>query len=105
MDTQSEARLTSSDLTARITDHIQELAEATDAARTSREMLRYLDMFARIHQYSIHNVWLILMARPSATLVAGFKKWQTMDSIIVEFGKEMFSHRADEAAKLIGETA
>jgi len=68
----------SSDLKAKITERIQELAQATDAARVSEEMLRYLDMCSRFHQYSPCNVWLILMTQPSASHVAGFKKWQSM---------------------------
>ena len=71
-------RISSSDLKTRITEHIQELAEATDAARVGEEMLQYLDMCARFHHYSPQNVWLILMACPHATMVAGFKKWRTM---------------------------
>ena len=69
---------TSVDLKARITKHIQELAEATDAARVSEEMLRYLETCARFHQYSLHNLWLILLSKPDASQVAGFKKWQSM---------------------------
>jgi antirestriction protein ArdC len=68
----------STDLKAKITEHIQELAQATDAARVSTEMLRYLDTYARFYQYSPFNVWLILIAKPDASHVAGFKKWQSM---------------------------
>jgi hypothetical protein len=75
MDTQIQSNNTSSDLKARITEHIQELAQATDIARVSQEMQRYLDMCASFHQYSPCNVWLILMSRPSASYVSGFKKW------------------------------
>jgi hypothetical protein len=72
----------SSDLKVRITERIQELAQATDAARVSDEMLRYLDMSARFHQYSPCNVWLILMSKPNATHVAGFKKWMTLNRYV-----------------------
>ena len=82
METQVQPRLASSDLTARITEHIRELAEATDAARMSQEMLRYLDMCSRFHHYSLHNHWLILMEKPDATLVVGFKKWQGMGRFV-----------------------
>ena len=75
-------RLSSSVLKVRIAEHIQELAEATDAARVSEEMLQYLDMCARFHRYSPQNVWLILMECPHATMVAGFKKWQTMGRFV-----------------------
>ena len=82
MDTPIQSNNTSSDLKSRITEHIQELAQATDAARVSQEMQRYLDMCASFHQYSPCNVWLILMSRPSASYVAGFKKWQSMGRFV-----------------------
>ncbi len=78
MDTPIQSNNTSSDLKARITERIQELAQATDAACVSQEMQHYLDMCASFHQYSPCNVWLILMSQPNASYVAGFKKWQSM---------------------------
>ena len=78
MNNQTRTRISSSDLKIMITERIQELAEATDAARVSEEMLRYLDFCAKFHRYSPQNVWLILMVYPHATMVAGFKKWQSM---------------------------
>jgi hypothetical protein len=82
MDTQIQSNNTSSVLKARITERIQELAQATDAARVSQEMQRYLDMCASFHQYSPSNVWLILMSQPNASYVAGFKKWQGMGRFV-----------------------
>ena len=41
-----------------------------------------MEMCARFHKYSPHNVWLILIACPHATLVAGFKKWRTIDRFV-----------------------
>ena len=73
---------TSADLKAKITEHIQELAEATDTARVSEEMLHYLDVCSRFHRYSLCNVWLILMSQPNASYVAGFKRWQSMGRFV-----------------------
>ena len=78
MNTSIQSNSSAADLKAKITERIQELAEATDAARVSTEMLRYLDTCAKFHKYSMFNVIQILMTRPDATSVAGFKKWQTM---------------------------
>ena len=78
MDTQIQTRNSAIELKARITERIQELAQATDVARVSEEMQRYLDMCSRFHQYSPCNVWLILMGKPNATMVAGFHKWISM---------------------------
>jgi hypothetical protein len=80
MNTQNQN--SSADLKARITEHIQELAQATDAARVSEEMLRYLDTCARFYQYSPFNVWLILIAKPDASNVAGFRRWQSMGRFV-----------------------
>jgi hypothetical protein len=78
MDTQIQTTHSAADLKTKITEHIQELAQATDAARISEEMQQYLDMCSKFHQYSPFNVWLIMIARPDASQVSGFKKWQTM---------------------------
>lgn len=83
MDTQNfTPRLSSSELQAQITNRIQELAEATDVARVSEEMLRYLDTCSRFHKYSMFNVIQILMTRPDATIVAGFRKWQSLGRFV-----------------------
>jgi len=105
-------RISSSDLKTRITEHIQELAEATDAARVSEEMLQYLDMCARFYRYSPQNVWLILMACPHATMVAGFKKWQKLNRhvrkgergipILAPIFKKVNGDEGEEVEKLIG---
>jgi antirestriction protein ArdC len=75
-------KLSSQQLADRITTHIEELAQETDAARVSGEMLRYLEFCARFHQYSWCNTWLILMAFPHATQVAGYRKWQSMNRFV-----------------------
>ncbi len=82
MDTQIKSNLSSKDIQTRITAHIQELAKATDTARIRKEMTQYLDMCARFHHYSLCNQWLILMTKPEASYVAGFKKWRTFDRYV-----------------------
>ena len=74
----TKPRYSSQELSEKITEHIKELAEATDAARISGEMTRYLDCCAKFHRYSYQNVWLILMACSYATKVSGFKRWQSI---------------------------
>jgi hypothetical protein len=112
MDTQKQSNHTSSDLKARITERIQELAQATDLARVSQEMQHYLDMCASFHQYSPCNVWLILMAQPDASYVAGFKKWQRMGRYVCkgEHGipiqapimTTMINEKGEEEQRLVG---
>ena len=70
-----KAHLKSGDLTAKITKHIQDLAEATDKARLSEAMTSFLDSCSRFHQYSYGNVLIIQMTKPDATRVAGYKQW------------------------------
>lgn len=82
MNMQTENKTTSKSLTDRITIHVQELAEATDAALLREAMTRYLDTCAKFHQYSPHNIWLILLAKPDASAVAGFRKWQNLNRYV-----------------------
>jgi hypothetical protein len=112
MDIQIQSSNSAVDLKTRITQHIEELAAATDAARVSDEMLRYLDTYAKFYQYSAFNVWLIMMAKPDASFVAGFKKWQTMGRyvrrgehgipILAPIFATTISEDGEEEQKLIG---
>ena len=100
------------DLKAKITARIQELAEATDAARVSAEMQRYLDTCASFHKYSLFNVIQILMTRPDATSVAGFKKWQSLGRfvrkgehgipILAPIISKVIEEEGEEREKLVG---
>ena len=40
-------------LIAQINQQVEELAQATNEARVSEAMLRYLDAFSRFHRYSL----------------------------------------------------
>jgi len=79
METQTETRNLPDDLHKRIQEHLETLAQATDEARKSQEMLRYLDFVSMFHQYSPCNIVLIQFFKPDATLVAGFNKWKSLD--------------------------
>lgn len=71
-------RFTSADLANSITERIEELARSTDVARNSEEMIKYLDTYSRFHNYSIYNIFCIMMAYPEASQVAGFQRWKSM---------------------------
>ena len=73
-----KSKTSAKELNKQIEQHLQELAQATDKARTSEEMLRYLDFCAKFHKYSAGNIWLILLAKPDASYVAGFHKWKKL---------------------------
>ena len=69
-------------LAQQITNHIQELAKATDTALLSGEMQRYLETYSRFHQYSTYNIFCILMTNPNASVVAGFNKWKSLGRFV-----------------------
>src|SRR4051794_38028284 len=72
--------MTSTDTTATArTDVARErLAEAVDSLVASERWKAWLDSRARFHTYSLGNTMLIAFQRPDASLVAGFKSWQSM---------------------------
>jgi hypothetical protein len=78
MDTLIKPKTTANDLSATIKRNLEELAKETDKARVSETMVSYLEFCAKFHQYSASNVFLILLARPNATHVAGFNAWKKM---------------------------
>jgi len=78
LNTFNKSKTSAKELNRKIEQHLEELAQATDKARTSKEMFRYLDFCAKFHHYSAGNIWLILLAEPNASYVAGFQKWKSM---------------------------
>jgi len=78
----TNGKITSTELITMITKHIEQLARETDAARVSEEMLRYLEACSKFHHYSLFNMWLIMMTKPQATLVAGYRKWQSLNRYV-----------------------
>ena len=74
----AKTKITSTVLEATLKEKIKELAEATDQARLAEEMQTYLDFCSRFHQYSMRNIWLILLRKPDARMVAGYRNWVGM---------------------------
>ncbi|RIH85592.1 ArdC-like ssDNA-binding domain-containing protein [Calidithermus roseus] len=56
---------------------LKQLAAELEEGHT-RGFLDFLEAMGRFHQYSARNVALILQQRPSATLVAGIKRWNEL---------------------------
>lgn len=73
-----KSKNSASKLNKQIEQYLKELAEATDEARVSKEMTRYLNFCARFYNYSPSNVFLILFANPNASYVAGFNTWKKL---------------------------
>ena len=70
-------RVTREELGAKINEHIEALATATDEALVSSVMGDFLDNCANFHRYSPGNQFLIQCFHPGATRVAGFNDWKT----------------------------
>lgn len=58
-------------------DALKELSESLRQGK-SETLLKYLSMLSRFHHYSFGNCMLIVMQRPTATLVAGFQRWKEL---------------------------
>lgn len=82
MDTLVETKKTVNELHSTIQSHLKELAQATDEARVSKEMVRYLEFCVKFHEYSALNIWLILKTKPEATYVAGFNAWKKLQRYV-----------------------
>src|SRR3954466_13826446 len=70
--------MTVTDSTARTDVARERLAEAVDALVSSDSWKSWLDSRAKFHTYSLGNTMLIAFQKPDASLVAGFKTWQSM---------------------------
>lgn len=69
-------------LDSRIRGFVKQLAQETDAARSSETLLTYLAFAARFHRYSLGNSILISLQRPDATRVAGFSTWRSLGRMV-----------------------
>ena len=56
---------------------VDELIAAVEAGQ-SRQLKEYLAMLARLHRYSVSNLFLIIAQCPHASQVAGYRTWQGM---------------------------
>lgn len=62
----------------RVAELHDQLEAAFDAMTTSEDWRRMLEIASTFHRYSLNNVMLILVQRPDATQVAGYKAWQAL---------------------------
>jgi antirestriction protein ArdC len=60
-----------------VSEGLEQLSEALREGK-SETLLRYLEVMARFHHYSFGNCMLILVQRPEATHVAGFRTWKKL---------------------------
>lgn len=62
----------------RVEDALERLEAGVSRILDGEEFKRYLSVAAKFHYYSANNCLMILMQRPDATRVAGYRAWQSM---------------------------
>ena len=62
---------------ANIEDITKELEQGVQEVFEDENYIKYLDVMSRFYHYSAYNCLLIMMQKPDATLVAGYKAWQS----------------------------
>lgn len=55
----------------------KQLEQGVKDVFTSDKYVEYLKFMSRFYNYSVNNIILIMMQKPEASLVAGYKAWQT----------------------------
>jgi Zn-dependent peptidase ImmA (M78 family) len=55
---------------------LESLNERIDKVQSSSEFKKVLKFFSKFHNYSYQNSMLILMQKPEASFVAGYRQWQ-----------------------------
>jgi hypothetical protein len=66
----------------RIDTLINDLCEMTDAVKISDALQSFLTAMSKFHKYSYYNTMSIVLNRPDATKVAGYKTWLTMNRFV-----------------------
>ena len=69
------------DLKKLTTESLNELAALLEQGHSER-LASLLKTMARFHRYSLNNVCLIVAQRPTATRVAGFHTWRSLDRFV-----------------------
>lgn len=62
---------------------IADLAKALGEGK-SEALTQYLGAMSRFHRYSMHNILLIAAQRPTASRVAGFRKWLELERSVMK---------------------
>jgi antirestriction protein ArdC len=65
-----------------ITEKATEQLAAALQAGHSEALIHYLKAIGRFHRYSLHNVLLIALQKPSASHVAGFRTWNELGRFV-----------------------
>ena len=63
---------------ARVDEALERLESGVSRILDGEEFKRYLSVAAKFHNYSANNCLFVLMQKPEATRVAGYRTWQQM---------------------------
>ena len=69
---------------------------------TSERYQEYLKTMSKFHNYSFNNTLLIAMQRPDATLVTGYRNWQSMGRQVKKRGEGNHHYRTGANQKKKG---
>lgn len=73
---------------ADIKEITKKLEDGVKAVFSSDRYKQYLDFTAKFYDYSVNNCILIMMQKPDASLVAGYRTWQTKFGRFVKKGEK-----------------
>ena len=76
----------------RVREAVELLDAGVEKVLDGEEFKRYLAFAANFHRYSANNTLLVLLQRPDATRVAGYRRWQ-------ELGRQVM--RGEEGLKIL----
>ncbi len=69
---------TKEDVHRMMKDSFDDLAKQLEEGK-SDELIKFMEVMSRFHHYSFNNQLMILIQRPDAVKVAGYKKWNEMN--------------------------
>lgn len=61
---------------------LERIENGLAAINTDKDWIRYLTFCSSFYNYSYNNIILIMMQRPNATFVAGYRAWQKMNRYV-----------------------
>ena len=64
---------------------MDELEQGVQSILTSENYMNYLKFLSSFHSYSLNNTILIYHQKPDASLVAGYRKWQSLGRQVQQF--------------------
>ena len=66
----------------KIKSALESIEHGLAAINTDKDWIRYLTFCSSFYNYSYNNIILIMMQRPNATFVAGYRAWQKMNRYV-----------------------